>query len=119
MDAIYVLISAGAALCGAAIGQLGAYLQTRLQTRTAARTEHQKKIVQLAIEDHKSALEQARHDTQQGGRFRVAPLVARLQYYSGVLDAIGRGELDNATLQKLRARSQEIFELTQSEPGGF
>jgi hypothetical protein len=111
--AIYVsLISASAALLGAAIGQLGPFLQTR----TAARTERMKQIVQLAIEDHKLALEQGRHDTQQGGRFHVAPLVARLQYHEAVLDAIERRELDNATLQQIRVRSQEIFELTQSEP---
>ena len=101
--AIYVsLISASAALLGAAIGPF-------LQTRTAARTERMKQIVQLAIEGHKSALEQARHDTPQGGRFHVAPLVARLQYREAVLDAIERGELDNATLQQIRVRSQEIF----------
>jgi hypothetical protein len=110
MDAIYVaLISAGAALLGAAIGPF-------YQTRTAARTERMKQLVQLATEDHKSALEQARHDTQQGGRFRVAPLVARLQYHAAVLDAIERDRLDDATLQQIRLRSQEIVELTQSEP---
>jgi hypothetical protein len=110
MDTVYVaLITAGAALLGAAIGQLGPWLQTR----TAARTERMKQIVQLAIEDHKSALEQGRHE---GGTFHAAPLVARLQYHEAVLDAIERGQLDNATLQRIRARSQEIFELTQSEP---
>ncbi len=42
--AIYVaLIWAGAALLGATIGQLGPFLQTR----TAARTERTKQIVQL------------------------------------------------------------------------
>lgn len=58
MDPVYVaLITAGAALMGAAIGQLGRFLQTR----TAARTERMKQIVQLAIEDHNLALEQGRH----------------------------------------------------------
>jgi hypothetical protein len=96
---------------GAAIGQLGPFLQTR----TAARTERMKQIVQLAIEDHKSALEQGRHQTLKGGKFHAAPLVARLQYHNAVLDAIERGQLDNATLQRIRARSKEIFDLTESE----
>jgi hypothetical protein len=114
MDPVYVaLITAGAALMGAAIGQLGPFLQTR----TAARTERMKQIVQLAIEDHKSALEQGRHQqTLEGGKFHVAPLVARLQYHAAVLDAIERDRLDNPTLQRIRAKSKEIFELTRSEP---
>jgi hypothetical protein len=113
MDWVVALIAAGAALIGAAIGQLGPFLQTR----TAARTERMKQIVQLAIEDHKSALEQARHEqTLKGGKFHVAPLVPRLPYYGAVLDAIERGQLDNATFQRIRARSKELDELTQSEP---
>jgi hypothetical protein len=113
MDAVVVaLITALAPLMGAAIGQLGPFLQTR----TAARTERMKQIVQLAIEDHKSALEQGRHETLKGGKFHVAPLVVKLQYHEAVLDAIERGQLDNATLQRIRAKSKEIFELTQSEP---
>jgi hypothetical protein len=112
MDWVVPLITAGAALGGAAIGQLGPFLQTR----TAARTERMKQIVQLAIEDLKSALEQARHEqTLKGGKFHVTPLVTRLQYHKAVLDAIERGQLDNATLQEIRARSKEIDELTQSE----
>jgi hypothetical protein len=107
--AIYVaLISAGAALLGAAIGQLGPFLQTR----TAARTERTKQIVQLAIEDLKVALEQARRTTPPGGTSRVAPLVARLDYYEAALDAIERGRFDDATLQRIRARSREIVEQT-------
>ena len=112
MDWVVALIAAGAALIGAAIGQLGPFLQTR----TAARTERMKQIVQLAIEDHKSGLEEGRHATQKGGKFHVAPLVARLQYHEAVLDAIERGQLDNATFQRIRARSKELDELTQSEP---
>jgi uncharacterized membrane-anchored protein YhcB (DUF1043 family) len=55
MDVVGVaLITAVAALAGAAIGQLGPFLQTR--------TERMKQIVQLAIEDHKSALDQGRHE---------------------------------------------------------
>lgn len=108
MDAVWVaLIAAGAALLGATIGQLGPFLQTR----TAARTERQKQIVQLSIEDLKLALEQGRHATLQGGKIYVAPLVVRLEYYRAVLDAIERGPLDNATLQRIRARSKELFEL--------
>jgi hypothetical protein len=112
MDVVGVaLITAVAALAGAAIGQLGPFLQTR----TAARTERMKQIVQLAIEDHKSALEQGRHETLKGGKFQAAPMVVKLQYYEAVLDAIERGQLDNATLQRIRAKSKEIFELTLSE----
>jgi hypothetical protein len=115
MDATVVvgLFTLVGALGGAAIGILGTYLQTR----TAARTERMKQIVQLAIEDHKSALEQGRHQqTLEGGKFHVAPLVARLQYHAAVLDAIERGQLDKAKLQRIRAESKEFFELTQSEP---
>jgi hypothetical protein len=113
MDAVWVaLITASAALGGAAIGLVGPFLQTR----TAARTERTKQIVQLAIEDHKSALEQVRHETQKGGKFHVAPLVVRLQYHEAVLDAIERDQLDNATLQRIRARSKELDELIQREP---
>jgi hypothetical protein len=101
----------GGALGGAVIG----IISTWLQTRTAARTERVKQIVQLAIEDHKSALEEGRHATQKGGKFHVAPLVPRLQYYGAVLDAIERGQLDKATFQRIRAQSKELDELTQSE----
>jgi hypothetical protein len=106
------IIAAVAALMGVVIGQLGLFLQTR----TVARTERMKQIVQLAIEDLKLALEQGRHDTQQGGKVHVAPLVVRLHYHEAVLDAIERGRLDKATLQRIRAESKEFFELTESEP---
>jgi hypothetical protein len=66
-----------------------------LQTRTATRTERMKQIVQLAIEDRRSALEQGRRETLKGGKVHVAPLVAYLQYHEAVLRAIERGELDN------------------------
>jgi hypothetical protein len=106
------LFTLGGALGGAAIALVGPYLQTR----TAARTERMKQIVQLAIEDHKSALEQGRHDTRLGGKFQVAPLVAKLQYYAAVLKAIERGRLDITTLQRIRAESKEMTELTWGEP---
>jgi hypothetical protein len=102
---------------GAAIGAVGSNVAMLLQTRTAARTERTKQIVQLAIEDLKLALEQARHDTRQGGTFHVAPLAARLQYHEAVLSAIEeKGKLDIPTLQQIRKMSQEIDEVTRTPP---
>jgi histone acetyltransferase (RNA polymerase elongator complex component) len=87
-----------------------------LQTRTAARTKRIKQIVQFAIEDHKTGLEQGRHDqTLMGGTFQVAPLVVTLQYYKSVLDAIEQDQLTDAKFQEIRARSKKLCELTQSE----
>jgi hypothetical protein len=118
MDAIVVaVIAALAALGGAAIGALATIFTMRLQTETAARTERVKQVVQLAIEDLKVALEQGRHEeTPKGGKVIVRPLVGRLQYYKDVLDAIERGQLTNARFQEIRARSNELGELAQSEP---
>jgi hypothetical protein len=114
MDAVVLVALIGAVatavagLGGAAIGFLGPFLQTR----TAARTERMKQIVQLAIEDLKMGLEQARYETAKGSKY-VAPLVARLQYYNDVLDAIEHNQLDDARLQQIRAKSKAIGEQTQ------
>lgn len=71
-----------------------------------------KQIVQLAIEDHKSALEQVRHDSPlTGSKLHVAPLVVRLQYYEAALDPIERGQLDTAKLE--RSKSKELREVTE------
>jgi hypothetical protein len=119
MDAVVcvALITGGFTFLGAAVGAAIGVLGPWLQTRTAARTERMKQIVQLAIEDHKSGLEQARHQqTLNGGKIYIAPLVPRLQYHAAVLDAIDRGKLDKAKLQQIRAESKELDELTRSEP---
>jgi uncharacterized membrane-anchored protein YhcB (DUF1043 family) len=77
-----------AALLGTVIGAAIGVIGPILQTRTTARAERMKQIVQLAIEDHKAALEQGRHQTLKGGELHVAPLVVKLQYHAAVLDAI-------------------------------
>ena len=69
-----------AALGGAIIGSLSSLLTIWLQARAGARAERIKQAVQLAIDDHKAAVQSATSRTS--GTVWLPPIVAFLHYHN-------------------------------------
>ncbi len=107
MDPIYVPVLS--ALAGALIGSLSSMGTIYLQARISRHRERMKQAVDLAIEDHKSALEVAK--THAGRTVMVPPITAYLHYHEEVLQAFDTGPLTPDTLRKIRRRNKAVTDI--------
>jgi hypothetical protein len=108
MNPIYVpLLSA---LGGAIVGSLTSVATIYFQARINERGERLKQAVQLAIEDHKAAIEVAKTYAQGA---MIPPLTAFMHYHMEVLDAMAKESLTSEALHKIVARNKAILKVAE------
>src|SRR5579863_7534514 len=85
---VNVLVPAAAALAGALIGSLAPIVVGLIQSRAEHKRERMRLVTQLAIEDHKAAIELVKLNR----RGAIPPLSTYVAYHADVLALVAAGK---------------------------
>jgi hypothetical protein len=106
-----VLVPAVAALAGAFVGSLGPMVVGIIQSRAEHRRERMRLAAQLAIEDHRAAIEFVKLQ----GRGSIQPLSTYVAYHADVLALVATGKsITPEDVVRLRVRSRAVIDAVES-----
>ena len=109
---INVWVPAASALAGVLAGSLTPIVVGLLNARSESRRERLRLAVQMALDENKAMMDQARVKAESTGfTVGVPPISATLAYHAEVLELLERaGRLEPEDLVALRARAKAMFE---------
>lgn len=107
------LVSGVFALLGALVGSIGSAIATGFQLRSQRRQDRLRLAVEAAIEDHKIAIEIAKHNDGA----QVAPLSGYIHYHARVFELLESGEVNAENLRALYLEQDRIFEALREASG--
>lgn len=108
LSALQLWMPAIVGLAGAAIGALGSIGAIWLQSRADRRNQRLRMAVDLALEEHKRALELA---LNQGSVTMVAPILAFLFQQAHVVDAIDNGKMSPEELRAIYEKYETLADV--------